>query len=247
MKGYERVEEPIKVRPADVLEPELEKAKAVAGDLAKDIDDQLIVAIYPTTGVRFLKWKYGKEEIPDEVKPKTLEEAQEEARLVALARAGKLVEKVERPAPDKSPGIRTFNVFVDDEYFEVEVDEIGGAPVVTTVAPVMPQPAPALAPTTAAHAPPAPAAAPAPEVAPSAPVSKPAVEVGTPIEAPMPGMIIRYEVKEGDTVNEGDVVLILEAMKMENSITAPTTGTVRSISFKNGDSVQKGDTLAVIG
>ena len=247
LKGYERGEEPIKVRPADVLEPELEKAKAVAGDLAKDIDDQLIVAIYPTTGVRFLKWKYGKEEIPDEVKPKTLEEAQEEARLVALARAGKLVEKVERPAPDKSPGIRTFNVFVDDEYFEVEVDEIGGAPVVTTVAPVMPQPAPALAPTTAAHAPPAPAAAPAPEVAPSAPVSKPAVEVGTPIEAPMPGMIIRYEVKEGDTVNEGDVVLILEAMKMENSITAPTTGTVRSISFKNGDSVQKGDTLAVIG
>jgi pyruvate carboxylase subunit B len=73
------------------------------------------------------------------------------------------------------------------------------------------------------------------------------VEGGTPIEAPMPGMIIRYEVKEGDSVNEGDVVLILEAMKMENSITAPTAGTVLSIPFKNGDSVQKGNTLAVIG
>jgi pyruvate carboxylase subunit B len=78
-------------------------------------------------------------------------------------------------------------------------------------------------------------------------VAKPAVAGGTVIEAPMPGMIIRYEVKEGDTVSEGDVVLILEAMKMENSITAPTTGSVLSISFKNGDSVQKGDTLAVIG
>jgi pyruvate carboxylase subunit B len=240
LKGYERGEKPIKVRPADVLEPELEKAKALAGDLAKDIDDQLIVAIYPTTGVRFLKWKYGIEEIPDEVKAKTLELAEEESRLIALAKAGKLVERVEKPAPDKTPGIRTFNVFVDEEYFEVEVDEVGGAPVVTAVTPMMPQPAPAVAPPT-----PAPAA-PTPTPAPAQPVAKPAVEGGAPIEAPMPGMIIRYEVKEGDTVEEGDVVLILEAMKMENSITAPAAGTVLSIPFKSGDSVQKGDTLAVI-
>jgi pyruvate carboxylase subunit B len=240
LKGYERGEKPIKVRPADVLEPELEKAKALAGDLAKDIDDQLIVAIYPTTGVRFLKWKYGIEEIPDEVKAKTLELAEEESRLIALAKAGKLVERVEKPAPDKTPGIRTFNVFVDEEYFEVEVDEVGGAPVVTAVTPMMPQPAPAVAPPT-----PAPAA-PTPAPAPAQPVAKPAVEGGAPIEAPMPGMIIRYEVKEGDTVEEGDVVLILEAMKMENSITAPAAGTVLSIPFKSGDSVQKGDTLAVI-
>ena len=67
------------------------------------------------------------------------------------------------------------------------------------------------------------------------------------MEAPMPGMVIRYEVKEGDTVNEGDVVLILEAMKMENSITAPVSGTVLKINYKDGDSVQKGDVLAVIG
>jgi pyruvate carboxylase subunit B len=63
----------------------------------------------------------------------------------------------------------------------------------------------------------------------------------------MPGMVIRYEVNEGDSVKEGDVVLILEAMKMENSITAPVSGTVLSIPFKSGDSVQKGNTLAVIG
>jgi pyruvate carboxylase subunit B len=241
LKGYERGEKPITVRPADVLEPELDKAKAMAGDLAKDIDDLLIVAIYPTTGVRFLKWKYNLEEVPDEVKPKTLEQAKEEDRLIALAKAGKLVEKVEKPAPEKSPGLRAFNVFVDGDYFEVEVDEVGGAPVVTAVTPMMPQAAAAPAPAPVA-APAAPAPAPAP-----APAAKPVVEGGTSIEAPMPGMVIRYEVKEGDAVNEGDVVLILEAMKMENSITAPVSGTVLSIAFKNGDSVQKGNTLAVIG
>ena len=240
LKGYERGEKPIKVRPADVLEPELEKAKALAGDLAKDIDDQLIVAIYPTTGVRFLKWKYGLEEIPAEVKPKTLEEVKEVERLVALAKAGKLVEKVEKPAPEKGPGVRTFNVFVDGDYFEVEVDEVGGAPLVTSVTPMMPQP---VAPAAAAAPTPA---APAPAPAAAKPAAKPAVE-GTAIEAPMPGMVIRYEVTEGDSVNEGDVVLILEAMKMENSITAPVSGTVLSIPFKSGDSVQKGNTLAVIG
>jgi pyruvate carboxylase subunit B len=237
LKGYERGEKPITVRPADVLEPELDKAKAVAGDLAKDIDDLLIVAIYPTTGVRFLRWKYGLEEIPEEVKPKTLEQAKEEQRLIALAKSGKLVERVEKPAPEKSPGLRTFNVFVDGDYLEVEVDEVGGAPVVTAVAPMMPQAAAAPAPTPVAAP-----AAPAP-----APAAKPVVEGGTAIEAPMPGMVIRYEVKEGDSVNEGDVVLILEAMKMENSITAPVSGTVLSIPFKSGDSVQKGSTLAVIG
>jgi pyruvate carboxylase subunit B len=221
-----------------VLEPELDKAKAMAEGLAKDIDDELIVAIYPTTGVRFLKWKYGSEEIPAEVKPKTLEEVEKEERLLALAKAGKLVEKVEKPAPEKGPGIRTFNVFVDEEYFEVEVDEVGGTPIVTAVTP-MPQ--------IAAPTAPAPAAAPPPEVAPAEPMVKPAVEGGTSIEAPMPGMIIRYEVKEGDAVNEGDVVLILEAMKMENSITAPVSGTVLSIPFTTGDSVRKGDALAVIG
>jgi pyruvate carboxylase subunit B len=63
----------------------------------------------------------------------------------------------------------------------------------------------------------------------------------------MPGMIIRYEVEEGATVSEGDVVLILEAMKMENSIPAPCGGTVKKINYKDGDSVQKDDVLAIIG
>jgi pyruvate carboxylase subunit B len=63
----------------------------------------------------------------------------------------------------------------------------------------------------------------------------------------MPGMIIRYEVAVGASVKEGDVVLILEAMKMENSITSPSSGTVKQVNFKDGDTVQKGDVLVVIG
>ncbi|SHE35594.1 pyruvate carboxylase subunit B [Desulfacinum infernum DSM 9756] len=258
LKGYPRGETPITVRPADVLEPELEKAKKDVEGLAKDIDDVLIYALYPTTGKRFLRWKYGHEPIPEEVKPKTLEQVKAEEELVKKAKAGLLVEKPRKEAPPKGPGLATFNVFVDGEYFEVEVEQVGGVPVVTQITPVA---APAAAPQPAAPQPvgpqpmvppppprpvPAPAAQPAAAPAPPKPAA-PAVSGGTPIEAPMPGMVIRYEVKEGDTVNEGDVVLILEAMKMENSITSPVSGTVLKINYKDGDSVQKGDVLALIG
>jgi len=63
----------------------------------------------------------------------------------------------------------------------------------------------------------------------------------------MPGMVIRFEVNEGDAIKEGDTIMILEAMKMENSIPSPATGTVKQILAKAGQSVQKGDVLAVIG
>jgi pyruvate carboxylase subunit B len=237
LKGYARGEEPIAVRPADVLEPELEKSTKEVEGLAKDIDDTLIYAIYPTTGKRFLKWKYGLEEIPKEVKPKTMEDVMQEQELIKKAKAGLLVEKSQKAAPAPGPGLRTFNVFVDGEYFEVGVEQVGGAPAIASVSPVQsaaPMPRPA-APAPAA----APAAAPKPAAAP--------VAGGTPVQAPMPGMIIRYEVAEGASVKEGDVVLILEAMKMENSITAPVAGTVKQINFKDGESVQKDDVLAVIG
>jgi len=255
LKGYPRGETPIDCRPADILEPELEKAKSEVEGLAKDIDDVLIYALFPTTGKRFLRWKYGLEPVPDELKPKTLEDVKKEEELIKKAKAGLLVEKPKKEAPPKGPGIRTFNVFVDGEYFEVEVEEVGGVPVITTVTPppqAQPQPMtpPPLATTPAPPPPPPPpsAATPPPPKPEAAPAPKPAAPVtgGTPVEAPMPGMIIRYEVKEGDMVNEGDVILVLEAMKMENTITTPVAGRVAKINFKEGDSVQKGDVLAVI-
>ncbi len=248
LKGYPRGETPIDCRPADILEPELEKAKKEVEGLAKDIDDVLIYALFPTTGKRFLKWKYGLEPIPDEVKPKTLEDVKKEEELIKKAKAGLLVEKVKKEAPAKGPGIRKFNVFVDGEYFEVEVEEVGGAPVAVTVAPQTRTAPTAPAPQPRPVVPPPPPPPPAAEPKPAAPPPpKPSVPTtGVAIEAPMPGMIVRYEVEEGAQVKEGDVILVLEAMKMENTITTPISGTVKKINFKPGDSVQKGDVLAVI-
>ena len=70
---------------------------------------------------------------------------------------------------------------------------------------------------------------------------------GTPVTAPMPGMIVKYEKNVGDAVNQGETVVVLEAMKMENSLPAPASGTIKSVSFSSGDTVAKGDVLAVIG
>ncbi|MDY0042446.1 MAG: pyruvate carboxylase subunit B [Desulforhabdus sp.] len=248
LKGYPRGEEPITCRPADVLEPELKTAEKGVAGLAKDLDDTLIYALYPTTGKRFLKWKYGQEEMPQEVKPKTIEQVKAEDELVKKAKAGLLVEKPVKEAPVKGPDARTFNVFVDGEYFEVEVEPVGGSLSIGASALVQ-KTLPAPQPITGAVAPPPPP----PKVA--APMPQATLEIkqaaapmnGTNIEAPMPGMIIRYEVKAGDAVGEGDVILILEAMKMENSICSPCSGTVKQILFKESDSVQKSDVLAVIG
>ena len=63
----------------------------------------------------------------------------------------------------------------------------------------------------------------------------------------MPGMIVSYSVNVGDAVEEGDSIVILEAMKMENILAAPCDGTVKSLGFSSGDSVAKGDVLCVIG
>jgi len=93
LKGYPRGSEPITCRAADVLEPEMEKAKEATKGIAKDIGDVLIYALYPQTGMQFLKWKYGLEEPPASVKPKTLEDVKREEELIRKALAGELVEK----------------------------------------------------------------------------------------------------------------------------------------------------------
>ena len=134
LKGYARGEEPFNGRPAEIIEPELEEAKAEISDLAVDIDDTLIYALYPVTGKKFLKWKYGFEDPPESVRAKSLEEAKKEQELVAKARAGKLVEKPEKAdMPVKSERFRTFNVFVDNEYYEVGVDETGESPAISYI------------------------------------------------------------------------------------------------------------------
>lgn len=116
--------------------------------------------------------------------------------------------------------------------YKVEVDELKEA-IVTNVAPAS---APVVA------EPVAPAAAPV--SAPAAPVVSGS---GTPVKSPMPGTILSVNVSEGKTVAEGDVLFILEAMKMENEIVAPAGGTVNKIVTAKGSSVATDEVLAFIG
>ncbi len=234
LNGYERGETPITCRAADILEPELEKAYEATRGIAQDIGDVLTYALYPTTGMRFLRWKYGLEVPPPEVKPKTMEDVKREDELIAKAKAGKLVEM-----PPKGANVRAFNVYVGEELYSIGVEAVGAPPLTAPVnIPAIAPPAePATTPVVAPPVEPVEEKAP-PEVA--------KVE-GTTIVAPMPGIIIRYEVTVGDEVKAGDAVVILEAMKMANALTTPVSGRVKTINFKSGDRVAREDVLAVIG
>jgi pyruvate carboxylase subunit B len=117
LKGYPRGEEPVTVRPGSILEPEMDEVRKKFGDLAKDEDDLVLCALYPVTGKRFLKWKYGLEEIPEDVKPKTMEQVKKEAEIIRKALAGELTSK-------KSTGSgRELEVTVDGETFTVKIND----------------------------------------------------------------------------------------------------------------------------
>jgi len=121
--------------------------------------------------------------------------------------------------------MRKFIVNVNGNSYEVEVEEVGAG---TSAAPVV-QAAPV-------QAAPAQAPAEAPKAAPAVPAG------GTQVKAPMPGNVLDIKVSNGQSVNEGDVLVILEAMKMENEIYAPCAGTVTVVASK-GSTVNTGDVL----
>ena len=105
-------------------------------------------------------------------------------------------------------------------------------------------------PTMSTEGAPAPAAAPAaPAAAPAAaaPAAKSGPGAGTPVKAPLPGVVTNILVAEGQAVKKGETVLVLEAMKMENNITAEADGAVTGICVAAGDSVMEGTTLLTIG
>ncbi|HHU63223.1 MAG TPA: biotin/lipoyl-binding protein [Clostridiales bacterium] len=145
--------------------------------------------------------------------------------------------------------MRKFRINVNGKSYEVEVEEIRDGAVVDT----RPTPAPATAvpptttPTTSAPSTPAPATAASSAQTPPVKSKTGNVEGGTPVTAPMPGTVLSVKVKEGEKVERGQVLLILEAMKMENEIVAPQEGTVLSVNVDDNASVNSGDTLVVIG
>ena len=130
-----------------------------------------------------------------------------------------------------------YKVTLNGKTYEVEV-EAGKAMLVDEYEAYAPAPAaPAAAPVAAA-----PAAAPAPAPA-AAPV---AVAAGEAVNAPMPGNILKVNVTVGQAVKEGEVLVVLEAMKMENEIMAPKAGTVAQVLVTKGATVDTGATLVVL-
>lgn len=126
-------------------------------------------------------------------------------------------------------------VSLNGKDYEVEVDELSEA-IVTNVTP------------TAAPVAPAPTVAPAPAATPVAPAASPAVTgTGTPVVSPMPGTILSVNVSEGQSVSAGDVLFVLEAMKMENEIVAPVSGTVTKMAASKGSTVATDAVLAFVG
>lgn len=201
--------QPITDRPADHIAPEMEKLATEIKQQAKEkgiklaeneIDDVLIVALFPQIGWKFLENRGN----PDAFEPApTLETA-------------KPAEKPAAPVA-KTPvsGPAVYTVELEGKSFVVKVTDGGEVGEIAPAAQTAPQPAPAST-------------------------------SGTPVSAPMSGNIWKVVAKEGQKVAEGDVLLILEAMKMETEIRASQAGTVQSIHVKAGDTVAVGDTLMTL-
>lgn len=127
--------------------------------------------------------------------------------------------------------MKKFNITVNGISYEVEVEEVKAEGGVVQVA-----------------SSPAPKAAPAPTAPKAAPVAAPAPSAGeNTVTAPMPGKIIKLVAAEGASVKAGEVLLILEAMKMQNEITAPADGVVKAFNVAAGDSVKPGQVMVTLG
>ncbi|HHY42234.1 MAG TPA: acetyl-CoA carboxylase biotin carboxyl carrier protein subunit [Thermoanaerobacterales bacterium] len=128
--------------------------------------------------------------------------------------------------------MKKYKITVNGQTYEVEVEEIGGTFSETT--PAQPEPTPAVSKVQQ----------PQPQPKPQAKPKTSGTAGKNKITAPMPGTILSIKKKPGDKIQKGDVIMILEAMKMENEIVAPDSGTITSIDISEGASVNTGDTLA---
>ena len=210
------------------LPPEMDAARDAVKHISTDIEDVLTYALYPTTGMKFLRIKHGLDAMPDEMKPEA------DAGKSDAAQTPETSE--EQQQTPRSRHARSFSVYVGGERFEVEVE------------PHAPQGGMRIAPAVSRTAVPVVATAPVQEGKPStsadAPSETAANEVS--VTAPIPGVVLRYEVEVGQTVAEGDSIVVLEAMKMENTLPAPAGGTVKALVADLGATVAINAVLAVI-
>ncbi len=206
----------ITCRPADNLEPELNKLAQNLRSVAKEknislasgdneIDDVLTYALFPQIGLKFLENRNN---------PSAFEPVPTGEELVSVA------DKAEPSAG--SAEAEVYTVTVAGQQYVVQVEEGGDLSNITPVA------AHPTAPLAVASSPVAPAGA------------------GTPVTAPLAGNIFKVNFSAGQHVQEGDVIIILEAMKMETEVRAFQSGVVESVSVKEGDSVAVGDILLTV-
>jgi oxaloacetate decarboxylase alpha subunit len=200
-------QEPITCRPADLLEPEVDKLTAEVEKLSNEkgfelakneIDDVLIYALFPQVGLKFLENRGN----PGAFEPPPWKEAATAPAAAATPAAAVAVGDAE-----------AYTVEVNGRAYNVKVSAGG------TVTEAVPATAPAAAPAVGGQA----------------------------VPAPLAGNVIKIKVAPGQQVNAGDVVMIVEAMKMETEVRSPAAGAVASISVKEGDAVQVGDTLLTLG
>jgi oxaloacetate decarboxylase alpha subunit len=211
-------DEPITCRPADLIEPEMDRLAAELKALAKEenfrladdeIDDVLIYALFPQVGTKFLKNRGN----ADAFEPAPGKEAKPVAEAATAA----------EPAPAEAEQAQSYRVSVNGTEYDVVI-----GPGDADISQIKPAAAAAAAPT-AAPAAAAPAAG------------------GTEVRAPLSGSVIDVLVTVGQKINDGDPVILIEAMKMETEIRANASGTIQSIAVKKGDSIQSEQSLMTIG
>ena len=222
-------DDPVTCRPADLLSPEMGKLTADVDRLAKEegfrraddpVEDVLTYALFDQVGLKFLKNRND----PSAFEPPPWED--EPAAAPPAGPAATPAAPAGTAAPAAAAGPARYRVNVNGTAYDVEVSPEGA------VDSIQPARAPASVP--------APSAAPVPSAAPAPAAS------GEALPSPLSGTVRVVRVQPGQAIAAGDVVLVLEAMKMETNVSAPRSGRVVSIAVQEGGQVRKGDPLLYI-